>query len=378
MEQQHHGLGAPTSESDAVKAPETPTPPHEAAQGPAYQLDSGVEREVQAESASTAEPELATPDDAPCIDSSSNSGEMSVNCTAVWSAEQFASLDEAPSCETPASEPEINSAAPEQENEGGGRDSGDVDALLGRLVRAGLWRSDEASASAPAKELEQPSSPPREITIRQAAKQPYAEQALPAQDVSEEPLEQPTYAQTASISDEEESIESYMERLMKRVRGDAPPGPVVRDPVVETPPPPAVAVEPVPEAKQPAEEESDNYCPRRTAPELVTNLSAMRELANTAARSAIDRHVRQHTGKQAAGKLVGAGLTIAASGLVGYWALRANSLPACVAAFIGGCAGCYWTLAAFKRLSTLRRLNQLSARETPKSQPGSSSPPAAG
>ena len=34
-------------------------------------------------------------------------------------------------------------------------------------------------------------------------------------------------------------------------------------------------------------------------------MTAMRELANSAARSAIDKHVRKHTGKQVTGKLFG-------------------------------------------------------------------------
>ena len=84
----------------------------------------------------------------------------------------------------------------------------------------------------------------------------------------------------------------------------------------------------------------------------------MRELANTAARSAIDLHVRQRTVRKAIGKLVGACATVTASFVVGYWAFRVPSLPAMVAAGIGGCVGCYWTWAALRRLAALRRINQ--------------------
>jgi hypothetical protein len=177
-------------------------------------------------------------------------------------------------------------------------------------------------------------------------------------------------------SDEEESIESYMERLMKRVRGDSPAAAGRMLPVEPPTAPPALAPQPVAPAppQEPAEEPAGEYSPRRTAPELATNMSAMRELANTAARSAIDRHVRQHTGRQALGKLFGALLTVAFSGVVGYWSLRAQSLGAGVAALLGGGLGFYWTWAAVRRLAVLRRLNQLPGVG---SQPSQDSPPKA-
>jgi hypothetical protein len=166
-----------------------------------------------------------------------------------------------------------------------------------------------------------------------------------------------------------------MARLMQRVRGDSP-SPLIDAPDIDALPLVPAASEPCSDFKAESEpvarhEDFDERCPRRPVPELATNISAMRELANTAARSAIDRHVRQHTGKQAAGKLLGAGLTIVASGLLGYWAVRAASLPAGVAAVIGGCAGCYWTWAAYRRLTAFRRLNQISALEsqTPQNAP---------
>jgi hypothetical protein len=81
-------------------------------------------------------------------------------------------------------------------------------------------------------------------------------------------------------------------------------------------------------------------------------------LANTAARRAIDRHVRKHTGRQAAGRLVGAGLTIATSVLLGYWAWKGHSVQAGAGAAIGGGVGIYWTLAAFRRLFGAMRLNR--------------------
>jgi hypothetical protein len=110
-----------------------------------------------------------------------------------------------------------------------------------------------------------------------------------------------------------------------------------------------------PEAQEP---ESEEYSPRRTAPELSTTMTAMRDLANSAARSAIDQHVRKHTGKQAASKVFTSLLTIAASGLLSYWAWKTFSLQAAVGAGIGGLVGTYWLFAAIRRLFILMRLNK--------------------
>jgi hypothetical protein len=156
---------------------------------------------------------------------------------------------------------------------------------------------------------------------------------------------------------DDESIESYMDRLLKRVRSTPPAAgskaPSAAAPV-EVAPPPA----PSPARVEQIVEEPPEYLPRTAAPELPANLSAMRELANTAARTAIDRHVRKHTGRQAAGRLVAAGLTIATSALLSYWAWRAHSLQAGVGAGIGGCVGLYWTLAALRRLLGAMRLSR--------------------
>jgi hypothetical protein len=156
-------------------------------------------------------------------------------------------------------------------------------------------------------------------------------------------------------SGDDESIECYMDRLLKRVRSASPAATATAPPAAlrfETAAPPAQA----PANAQPADDEV--YVPRTTAPELPANLSAMRELANTAARTAIDQHVRKHTGRQAAGRLVAAGLTISTSVLLSYWAWRAHSLQAGVAAGIGGSVGMYWTFAALRRLFGAMRLSR--------------------
>lgn len=81
--------------------------------------------------------------------------------------------------------------------------------------------------------------------------------------------------------------EDYMDRLLARVRGEqgAPPPPVSREshaPITESPLP----AQPEPE-EEPEPKASDEYLPRRVAPEQLDSLAAMRALANDSTRSAI-------------------------------------------------------------------------------------------
>jgi hypothetical protein len=161
-----------------------------------------------------------------------------------------------------------------------------------------------------------------------------------------------------------------MERLMQRVRGSSP--------VPESTSKPASAVlsdsnpRPAPEQakeQEPAasteEDPSSTQFRRRPAPELPTDLSAMRELANSAARTAIDSHARKRKGKQATTKLFGASATIVLSIVLGYWAWQLQSFDAAGAAAIGGLAGLYWCLGAVVRLFGLRRERTLEEPEAP-------------
>lgn len=242
-------------------------------------------------------------------------------------------------------------------------DSCEVDAVLSRLVRAGLWRSGEAPEAAG--EAGGSSEAEREALSRRVQT---------ATGEAELPLGTGTgdgpSSGSGSGDGDEESIESYMERLMKRVRGDAPGAPSDSKPLTGSRPTPPPVVAPPPTIEDTANSEPAEYSPRRMAPELNENLTAMRELANTAARSAIDRHVRQSTVRKAYGKLVGACSTVTASLVLGYWAWHVQSFPASVAGGIGGAVGGYWTLTAIRRLATLRRLNreQLKAEQAKAAQ----------
>ncbi|MEM8680523.1 MAG: hypothetical protein AAGF97_14340, partial [Planctomycetota bacterium] len=82
----------------------------------------------------------------------------------------------------------------------------------------------------------------------------------------------------------EDSIEDYMQQLLRRVgHGGPEPQPPMKtvEPVAE---PPSV------ESETPVEAESKTMPPRRPKPDPIANLSAMRELANASARDAINEH----------------------------------------------------------------------------------------
>ncbi len=260
---------------------------------------------------------------------------------------------------TPPSSP---SATPADSGEAGG-----VDSVLSRLVKAGVWRNDEPGAA-----------PDDEIpSVARQIPEPAAAPNSPARHVEESPSRaepddiapHPSTDALAPVSttpghsgSDEESIESYMERLMQRVRGDEGPNKAVAapQPAMAAAPSPAVESSSQPAAAapdQPTAAEPGEFTPRRAAPEVIADMSAMRDIANTAARSAIDHHVRKHTGQQAAGRLVGACLTVALSVGLGFWAWQTGSLQAAAGSIIGGGLGLHWLLSAARRLFKLRRLN---------------------
>lgn len=108
-------------------------------------------------------------------------------------------------------------------------------------------------------------------------------------------------------SDGEESVEDYMNRLLNRMRGNpdaapepakpqAPPKSETHSRIAELHKENLESME-GPDATQPPKAEKpfnpDEFVPRVSAPEKVQNLAAMRELANTTARSAIHKSSRE-------------------------------------------------------------------------------------
>lgn len=247
-------------------------------------------------------------------------------------------------------------AAGEVQAESDNRDSKSVDSVLSRLMQAGVWRQDGQSGddAAPEPSIRETYVPASPVVALAHADDGLASE--PRRPVASPPL---------GGGDDEESIESYMHRLMQRVRGDsdtahsaplsparwqpAPPAPAEKQPVPES-----VVVQPVAATVDPSQ-----YVPRSMAPELGSDLSAMRELANSAARSAIDRHIRRRTQQQATGKLFGACLSLTTGLVLWYWAWKTKSFSAASAAALGCALGGSWVVAALRRVAKVRQLNNL-------------------
>jgi hypothetical protein len=114
-----------------------------------------------------------------------------------------------------------------------------------------------------------------------------------------EVVRQAATTETFARDDGEESIDSYMTRLLARSRGDAASGPSKQRSPANPKAGPAPA--PEPESRQSAAPPSapGPHCepvqltPRIAPPEQRIDLWAMRELANLSARTAVNRHMRR-------------------------------------------------------------------------------------
>jgi hypothetical protein len=144
-------------------------------------------------------------------------------------------------------------------------------------------------------------------------------------------------AQTPSHADEDQdSIEEYMARLLGRSRTtplselkmDAKPATPSASPESPSPAPPSQGA--------PAEP----YRPRAVAPELSTDMSAMRALANNTARQAIDRHARTSQAIATRGKLALALIALALSVIL--VSFSANSAMAFWSSLVAMIVAAYW------------------------------------
>ncbi|MCU0878859.1 MAG: hypothetical protein MUF06_13835 [Pirellulaceae bacterium] len=170
---------------------------------------------------------------------------------------------------------------------------------------------------------------------------------------------------------DDDSIEDYMSRLLRRVRGEGPaPAVPYQFPTQSPAPSPtepqaAKSVSPAADETVPqdAETQTTLYRPRATAPELTTNLKAMRELANSACRTAIAKHQKRRGGREVLGRLIGVGLTLVASGLAAGVAAVFDSGLAAFAALAGFVAVAYWTLRAIVSAFQIMRLSSSGSRD---------------
>jgi len=172
---------------------------------------------------------------------------------------------------------------------------------LRQLAQSEIDESEEETATA---ELSPPGTPRSpELSSDQSSEQ----------DSSEEPSSKPAHS-------EEDSIDDYMAQLLQRLRGQGPSAGLE--------PSSPVLIHEQPELTQPTDQDSQSHMgasgdpdrdesaesaernmpPRRVQraqpPDLASNLSAMREVANTSARAAIEHSSRRQWSRTAIGKLV--------------------------------------------------------------------------
>jgi hypothetical protein len=126
-------------------------------------------------------------------------------------------------------------------------------------------------------------------------------------------------------------------------------------PAVEVQPPEPVAEE---EPFDPAK-----YIPRSTAPELASNLAAMRELANSSARGAIDTSKKRRQTRSAGNKLLMSMLAFASAVSLGWLSMRTHSAISYYAALSAGAAAFLWSLHAGYLWLKARRQERMRKQE---------------
>lgn len=188
-------------------------------------------------------------------------------------------------------------------------------------------------------------------------------------DAADKPQAKPPAA-AAENGEKEESIEEYMSRLMHRTQASsgvsaapsrAPPAsapvaasriPAVAG-VVKPMEPSSTAPAPAPRRREPAQ-----VAPRAVAPEKHVNLSAMRELANLAAHSAINRYSRRILINAVYSKLLVASVALASAvSLLWMWKTTTGLQTTFYLALVALSVAIYWGV-QYALLSGRLRINE--------------------
>jgi|GEM_PF-4526297 len=159
-------------------------------------------------------------------------------------------------------------------------------------------------------------------------------------------------------NEDEDSIEAYMSKLLKRVRGDSPepawkPAAPTPAPVAEAKPVAAPVAKPKPLSEPvPASE----YVPQRQAPEASVSLAAMREIANAASRVAIDTHAKRRHTERFAHRLVKAAMALITTGGFAAWGFYGGGLWAWCGVALGVLLMCWWSAVSVWHMTRAMRL----------------------
>src|SRR5262249_2724536 len=152
-----------------------------------------------------------------------------------------------------------------------------------------------------------------------------------------------------------DSIEDYMQQLLQRVRGDGPSttgnsgtSMVYRAAAAPQTPPGELVVKKstplvLPNAELPPVK-AEEYVPRSSAAERNVNLAAMRELANSQARSAIQTHQKKIGLALSGGKFVTSIVAILTAGILVYMGYTNNIRLTIGAGGLGFVIGMYWLM----------------------------------
>lgn len=193
-----------------------------------------------------------------------------------------------------------------------------------------------------------------------------------------EPVLNDFAAQTPlSSGEDEDDIQDYMAQLMKRVGGSPAASQSTPQPAAAPKPEPVVSevtVEPEPEPEadmtQPLLDPSE-FVPRAVAPEATGGLKALRAVANTSTRSAINRHQNRRLDSKALISLILTLVAAVVALVTGYLALSSGRivsftmLVSIIAAFVSLLAFLKTLAFSARKLGQSRRqqnLKQLSAR----------------
>ena len=227
-----------------------------------------------------------------------------------------------------------------------------------QAVGHGSWRAQMLGAEAAPERVHEDS--PQDGTSESGEEQPgesseqlsaaFAPVALPAAQPAE------------PAGEEEDSIEAYMSKLLKRVRGDNAeptwsPAPVAPAPVTEAKP----AKTPTPKPQPVVPVDPAEFVPQRQAPEASVSLAAMREIANAASRVAIDTHAKRSHTQRFARRLLKAALALFTTAGFAAWGFYGGGTGAWCGVAAGVFMMAWWTGVGIWHMTKAMRLKPAAA-----------------
>jgi hypothetical protein len=211
--------------------------------------------------------------------------------------------------------------------------------IIARLSASGMWKDDV---------------PEEESVAETATPEPAWKSLVPTPEQAPAP-------KPAAAAEEEDSIESYMTRLLQRVSGDSEAAPRWTPPADPDAPPSAPVAAASVSAPPTVEAEAfdpKTYVPRSTAPELNANLAAMRALANSTARDAIDTSSKRVQLRAAATKLSLSMIAVLTNFALWWLALRSEGLLPFFASVMASLCSGAWFLSAAAKWHRARKLQK--------------------